>query len=74
VLSFLIRRSLALMLAATLASVGAGLCSVLLIAQINAALTSDAESRAGIAWLFAAVAVALMLSRMSSVVLFERLG
>jgi putative ATP-binding cassette transporter len=74
VLSYLIRRSRALMLAATLASVTAGLCSVLLITQINAALTSDAESRAGIAWIFAAVAVALMLSRMTSAVLFERLG
>lgn len=73
-LSYLIRRSRGLMLAATAASVAAGLCSVLLIAQINAALTSDAESRVGIAGIFVAVAVALMLSRMSSAVLFERLG
>lgn len=62
------------MLAATIASIMAGLCSVLLVTQINAALTSDAEQRAIIGWTFAAVAVAVMLSRMVSAILFERLG
>jgi putative ATP-binding cassette transporter len=74
VLVYLIRRTRGLMTAAALASILAGLFSVLLIAQINAALTSDAASRASAAWAFAGIAVALMLCRMVSTALFERLG
>lgn len=78
VLSYLFRRTRGLMTAAALASILSGLFSVLLIAQINAALTGDAASRADShvnpAWVFAGIAVALMLCRMVSTALFERLG
>ncbi|BBI49046.1 hypothetical protein HORIV_14670 [Vreelandella olivaria] len=74
VLSYLIRRTRGLMTAAALASILSGLFSVLLIAQINVALTSDAASRASAAWAFAGIAVTLMLCRMVSTALFERLG
>lgn len=73
-LSYLIRRTRGLMTAAALASIFSGLFSVLLIAQINAALTSDSASRANAAWAFAGIAVALMVCRMVSTALFERLG
>ncbi|MCO7245654.1 cyclic peptide export ABC transporter [Halomonas sp. Mc5H-6] len=73
-LSYLIRRTRGLMTAAALASILSGLFSVLLITQINAALTSDAASRANTAWAFAGIAVALMVCRMVSTALFERLG
>ena len=77
-LSYLFRRTRGLMTAAALASILSGLFSVLLIAQINAALTGDAASRADShvnpAWVFAGIAVALMLCRMVSTALFERLG
>jgi len=74
VLPYLIRRTRGLMTAAALASILSGLFSVLLIAQINAALNSDAASRANAAWGFAGIAVALMVCRMVSTALFERLG
>nr|WP_290443719.1 cyclic peptide export ABC transporter [Halomonas sp. Mc5H-6] len=70
----MIRRTRGLMTAAALASILSGLFSVLLITQINAALTSDAASRANTAWAFAGIAVALMVCRMVSTALFERLG
>lgn len=73
-LSYLFRRTRGLMTAAALASILSGLFSVLLIAQINAALTSDSASRANAAWAFAGIAVALMVCRMVSTALFERLG
>ncbi|MGP9510203.1 MULTISPECIES: cyclic peptide export ABC transporter [unclassified Halomonas] len=73
-LVYLIRRTRGLMTAAALASILAGLFSVMLIAQINTALTSDAASRASAAWAFAGIAVALMVCRMVSTALFERLG
>ncbi len=73
-LPYLIRRTRGLMTAAALASILSGLFSVLLITQINAALTSDAASRANTAWAFAGIAVALMACRMVSTALFERLG
>ncbi|MCI0592377.1 putative ATP-binding cassette transporter [Chromohalobacter marismortui] len=73
-LRYLIRRSRWLMLAAMTASIMAGFCGVLLIVQINAALTADADTRTSIAWTFALVAVGLLCSRMASAVLFERLG
>ncbi|MCK0746452.1 cyclic peptide export ABC transporter [Chromohalobacter nigrandesensis] len=70
----LMRRTRWLMTAASLASILSGLFSVLLIAQINAALTSDVASRVSAAWAFAGIAVALMVCRMISSVLFEWLG
>jgi len=74
VLSYLIKQSRPLLLAAAAASVVTGVCSVLLVAQINAALTADASTRAGLAWTFAGIAVLAMLSHMVSSVLFERLS
>ncbi|MCZ0930507.1 cyclic peptide export ABC transporter [Halomonas janggokensis] len=73
-LVYLIRRTRGLMTAAALASILSGLFSVLLIAQINVALTGDAASNTNTAWAFAGIAVALMLCRMVSTALFERLG
>lgn len=74
-LAYLIRQSRNLLIAAGAASIACGICSVLLVTQINAVLTatSFAESRA-LAWAFAAVAVAAMLTRMVSSVLAERLS
>ncbi|PCF94307.1 cyclic peptide export ABC transporter [Vreelandella nigrificans] len=73
-LPYLIRRTRGLMTAAAIASILSGLFSVLLIAQINTALNSDAASRANAAWAFAGIALALMVCRMVSTALFERLG
>jgi putative ATP-binding cassette transporter len=73
VLSFLIRQSRGRLLAACLASALAGVCGVLLVAQINTALTADGAARSTLAWQFAAVAVGAMLSRMAASVLFEHL-
>lgn len=74
-LAHLIRQSRRLLTAATLASIITGVCSVLLLTQINAALTAtDAPERTALAWNFAAVALMAMLTRMLSSVLFERLG
>ncbi|AQU81381.1 MULTISPECIES: cyclic peptide export ABC transporter [unclassified Halomonas] len=73
-LPYLIRRTRGLMTAAAIASILSGLFSVLLIAQINTALNSDAASRANAAWTFAGIALALMACRMVSTALFERLG
>lgn len=72
-LSHLINQSLGLLLAAAIASVISGVCGVLLISQINIALTVENHTTA-LAWTFAGLAVAAMLSRMLSSVLFERLG
>jgi putative ATP-binding cassette transporter len=74
-LSYLIRQSHRLLLAAGLASVVAGVCSVLLIIQINTALTAVSPAdRTALAWTFAACAVAALLSRVLASVLFERLS
>lgn len=74
-LAYLIRQSRRLLAAAALASIVSGVCSVLLLTQINAALTASGPAeRAGLGWSFAAVALAAMLTRMLSSVLFERLG
>lgn len=74
-LSHLIRQSRSLLIAAGMGSVVAGICSVLLVAQINAALTSDLPAdRATVALRFAVIALAAMLSQMAASVLFERLG
>jgi putative ATP-binding cassette transporter len=74
-LAYLIRQSRSLLIAAALASIACGVCSVLMVTQINAVLTaaSFAESRS-LAWAFAAAAVAAMLTRMASSVLAERLS
>jgi len=73
VLAYLIRQSRHLLAAAVLASIVSGVCSVLLVVQINTALTAVSGARASLAWTFAAVAVVAMLSHMMSAVLFERL-
>jgi putative ATP-binding cassette transporter len=74
-LSLLIRRSRALLLAAGLASALAGACGVLLLAQINAALAADApQARSALAWSFAGVALLALACHMASSVLAERLG
>lgn len=74
-LAYLIQQSRYLLSAAALASIASGICSVLLVTQINAVLTaaSFTDSMA-LAWRFTAVAVAAMLTRMLSSVLFERLS
>lgn len=74
-LSYLIQQSRTLLIAAALASVTSGVCSVLLLTQINAALTATSSAeRMMLAWRFAAFAVAAMLSQMIASVLFERLN
>lgn len=74
-LSHLIRQSRRLLLAAAFASIVSGVCGVLLVTQINAALTAaDGAARTALAWRFAAIAVGAMLSHMASSVLFERLS
>jgi len=74
-LSYLIQQSRKLLIAAALASVTSGVCSVLLLTQINAALTATSSAeRVMLAWRFAAFAVAAMLSQMVASVLFERLN
>ncbi len=73
-LSYLIKQSRRLMMAAALASVVSGVCSVLLVAQINTALTAESSERAGMAWTFGAIAVVAMISHVLSAVLFEHLS
>ncbi|NRR28590.1 cyclic peptide export ABC transporter [Oxalobacteraceae bacterium] len=73
-LSYLIKQSRHLLAAAALASIVSGVCSVLLLVQINTALTADSGERAALAWIFAAVALGTMLARMAAQVLFERLS
>lgn len=74
-LSYLIQQSRKLLIAAALASVTSGACSVLLLTQINAALTATSSAEhMMLAWRFAAFAVAAMLSQMVASVLFERLN
>lgn len=74
-LAHLIRQSRYLLTAATFASITTGVCSVLLLAQINAALTADDPAeRMSLAWSFAALALLAMLTRMLSSILFERLA
>lgn len=74
-LSYLIHQSRRLLTAAGLSSVVSGVCSVLLVTQINAALTAgSAGDRATLAMRFAAFAVVAMLAQMLASVLFERLS
>ena len=71
--SYLINRFRGLLLAAVIVSVVSGTCGVLLVSQINTALTMERHS-AALAWTFAGLAVAVLLSRTLSSVLFERLN
>jgi putative ATP-binding cassette transporter len=73
VLVFLIRRSRWLLLAASVASVASGICGVLLVAQINAALTAGEEVRAQLPWHFAVLVLGALVSGIGSKVLFEQL-
>lgn len=73
-LAYLIKRSKLLLSGAALASVIHGVCGVLIVVQINAALTAETADHRAMAWLFAATAVVVMLSQMASNMLFERLG
>lgn len=73
VLVFLIKRSRWLLLAASLASIASGICGVLLVAQINAALTAGEQARAQLPWRFAAVVFGALVSGIGSKVLFEQL-
>lgn len=73
-LAYLIAQSRALFSAATFTSVISGACGVLLIAQINLALTAEAADRAGHWRVFALVALLSLVANMVSAVLFERLS
>lgn len=74
VLSYLIQQSRRLLAAATLASIVSGACSVLMLVQINRALTAgDHDARVALAWTFAGIAVLSALSHAVASVLFERL-
>lgn len=73
-LAYLIAQSRALFSAATFTSVVSGACGVLLIAQINLALTAEAAGRAGHWRVFTLVALVSLAANMVSAVLFERLG
>lgn len=74
-LAHLIRKSRPLLASAAAASVVCGVCSVLLVTQINAALTAgDAAEQRALAWQFAGIALGAMLSSMLAAVLFERLS
>ncbi|WP_307720436.1 cyclic peptide export ABC transporter [Massilia atriviolacea] len=71
----MIRQSRHLLMGAALASIASGVCSVLLLTQINAVLSAPGGTdTSALAWRFGAFAVAAMLARMASSVLFERLS
>ena len=75
-LSFLARRSRGLLTVALAACIVGGVSSVLLLAQINTALTTDfagAERKTQL-WLFAVTALTNMLCHMISGVIFAKLG
>lgn len=72
-LALLMRRFRWIMLVAALASVISGVCSVLLLTQINAALTSEGASVLSFAPQFAFAAVISMLAGMYARNLFQRL-
>jgi putative ATP-binding cassette transporter len=73
-LKYLIKQSKPLLLSASIASIVHGICSVLLLAQISAALTTAKSDNGEMALLFAATALCVMLSYMAAAILFERLG
>lgn len=72
-LAHLIRQSRLLLLAASVASVVSGICGVLMISRINIALTTENHS-ATLIWSFFGLIVVLMLCRILSSALFERLA
>lgn len=72
-LTFLVKRFRWQLLAAALASVGSGTCSVVLLAQINAALTSQSATTSRLGLRFAATAIGVLLAGLFSRTLFERL-
>lgn len=72
-LTFLARRFRWAMVLAAITSVISGACSVLLLTQINAALTSQGARIAHLGLKFAAAAVATLLAGMFSRILFQRL-
>lgn len=73
-LKYLIKQSTPLLLSAAIASIVHGICSVLLLAQISAALTTAESDNGEMALVFAATALCVMLSYMAAAILFERLG
>lgn len=74
-LAYLIRQSRGLLLAAATASFVCGVCSVVLVAQINSALTATTTAARGdLALRFAILAITAMLTQMGASVLFERLS
>lgn len=72
-LSYLIRQSRGLLALASIISVISGVCGVLLVTQINTALTEENRT-ATLAWTFAGLAVMAMLCRALAAMLFERLS
>ncbi|MCR6651371.1 MAG: cyclic peptide export ABC transporter [Cellvibrionaceae bacterium] len=72
-LAHLIRQSRHLLLAASAASVIAGVCGVLLVSLINTALSLDNHTST-LAWRFTGVIIVVMVCRTLAAVLFERLG
>ncbi|KAF0809366.1 pyoverdine synthetase E, pdvE [Alcanivorax sp. S71-1-4] len=73
-LALLLRQSRRRMLVAVIASVLSGLCGVLLVAQINSALSADQAARTQLAWTFAALAVGMMVTRALAAMMSEQLG
>ncbi len=73
-LKYLIKQSKPLLLSASIASIVHGICSVLLLAQISAALTTTEANNGEMALAFAATALCVMFSYMAAAILFERLG
>lgn len=72
-LFYLIHQSRLLLIAASAASVISGICGVLMISRINVAITTEHHSTALI-WSFFGLIVLLMLCRILSSTLFERLA
>ncbi|WP_231757332.1 cyclic peptide export ABC transporter [Microbulbifer elongatus] len=72
-LSYLIRQSRLLLIAASIASVVSAICGVLMISRINTALTADNHTPV-LMWSFFGLIVLLMLGRILSSALFERLA
>lgn len=73
-LKYLIKQSKPLLLSASMASIVHGICSVLLLAQISAALTTAESDNEKMAFIFAATALCVMVSYVVAAILFERLG
>lgn len=73
-LKYLIKQSKPLLLSASIASILHGICSVLLLAQISAALTAAESDNEKMALIFAATAFCVMVSYVVAAILFERLG